>query len=66
MAGLTNRDPVQDSRAGTPLKKVGGCHFWHFENKQNKTDPRLGFAPPEARWGMVYSQWILEFVITYP
>jgi hypothetical protein len=36
-----------------------------FENKQNKTDPRLGFAPPEARRGMVCSQGILEFVIIY-
>jgi len=25
-------------------KKVGGHHFGHFENKQYKIDPKLGFA----------------------
>ena len=25
-------------------KKVGGRHFWKFENKQDKIDPKLGFA----------------------
>jgi len=35
----------------SPLYMSRGRHFWHFENKQ--IDPRLGFAPPRARWGMV-------------
>jgi hypothetical protein len=26
------------------LQKGWQSRFWHFENKQNKTDPRLGFA----------------------
>jgi len=29
-------------------KKVGGRRFGQFENKQDKTDPKLGFAPPGA------------------
>ena len=29
-------------------KKVGSRRFGQFENKQDKTDPKLGFAPPGA------------------
>jgi hypothetical protein len=30
-------------------KKVGGRRFWKSENKQDTTNPKLGFALPGAR-----------------
>ena len=30
-------------------KKVGSPHFGKFEYKQDKIDPKLGFAPPGAQ-----------------
>ena len=30
-------------------KKLGSRHFGKFEYKQDKIDPKLGFAPPGAR-----------------
>jgi hypothetical protein len=56
--GVTERALSIIHKAYTPYKilyftalckKIGGRHFGKFENKQDKIDPKLGFAPPGAR-----------------
>ena len=48
-AAIRNYIYKRKSRITVLCKKVGGRHFGKFEYKQDKIDPKLGFAPPGAQ-----------------
>jgi hypothetical protein len=41
-------------------KKVGGCHFGKLKNKQDKIDPKLGFALLNDLYSTILHSFIKE------